>query len=643
MKPSRYRILIPAVLVLLATAGFAARDTPAIYTLHPDLPRQTILGLGFEIQSDSIGSGNQGLPDNRVAVPHDLTATEQQRFYQDMLKGFRYCRLAGGLYWRGLDATGKFLRPRWPQQLAELREMMQVAGIEGLSFEYWSPAPYWKANRSYLSGGNEDVANTLRCFGPDFANDPEYRGDVDRFLADFAAAVVTDIETLRAAGLRVSMWGLQNEPWFSHASAFSTCGYPDATSYVRTYRAVAGAVRRHDARIMLFADTETDFPRQIAAGMHDPEVAALVDAYAVHTIGRPSEHVREVDAKIRTELPPRPWFQNEYEYLSGGATPERCLNTVQHIMNSFQLAGNPTWFWIHALKPFKNAEASGYSLGFWRSLTEPAETVVDEKRRRWRDGPEFTALPRALEACEMITATRGDPAKPGAAYDFSVNQPVTVYLVVEDAGGYAPGSGWEATGEKTVRSGGTDTVYRRAFPVGKVEIPAHTGQSGGRFGAPHLAFVQPGEPATFKAMIGVNMPIQIRSEFLALQREAAQLEPGHWMYNRYNWHAVGSFVKRLPWDSTVVTIEEAHYDPDARLFAFRRPNGKLTVVVSNQTAMERRFEIAVAGGGSASWRGFRYTPDEAGEGTLGVPVGEQTGRSITPTLPSLSWEFWEEQ
>jgi hypothetical protein len=27
---------------------------------------------------------------------------------------------------------------------------------------------------------------------------------------------------------------------------------------------------------------------------------------------------------------------------------------------------SPTWFWLHALKPVTNLEATGYALGFWR-------------------------------------------------------------------------------------------------------------------------------------------------------------------------------------------------------------------------------------------------------------------------------------
>jgi hypothetical protein len=171
-----------------------------------------IKGLGFEIQSDSIGSGNHGLPEAPLGVPHDLTPPESERLAKEMLKGFRYCRLAGGLYWRGLDAEKKILQPRWPEQLSELRDLLDTAGVEGVSLEYWSPAPFWKGNQSYTGLRPNDSANRLRCFAPGFADDPVYHGDTNAFLSDFAAATVADIQTLKAAGIKTSLWGLQNEP-----------------------------------------------------------------------------------------------------------------------------------------------------------------------------------------------------------------------------------------------------------------------------------------------------------------------------------------------------------------------------------------------------------------------------------------------
>ena len=616
---------------------------PVQFAVHPEKTKQTILGMGFEIQSDSIGSGNLGLPEERIAVPHDLVPSERERLAKEMLAGFRYIRIAGGLYWRGTDAAGKQFQPRWREQLDELREMIETAGIEGASFEYWSPAPFWKANRAFMGLKEKDghARNRLRPFAPGFDKDPDYHGDADRFFEDFANAVVTDIRTLAAAGIRTSMFGLQNEPNVNH-TIYSSCEYPDPPSYIRAYRAVASAVRRHDPSIMLFGDTYHGFPKLIAPGMADPEVAKLVDAYVVHTVGWASERVAEVHEEITSKLPPRPWFQNEYEYLTGGATADRCMNTVEHIINSFQIGENPTWFWIHALKPIRNAEASGYSLGFWQSQIDPITGIASEKHRRWVGGPEYRPLPEKLRGLEVVTAKRGNPGAPGQQYHFLVNQPVTVYLAVEDCDGYTPGDDWQKTGVTLAWDGGKDRVYKRGFGRGRVEVPAHPGKNGDRFAVPHLAFVEGESPQTLDIEIGMNTAIKVRSQAIALERKAAAVPPGHWIYNPYNWHAVGSFAKRMPWNSVALHVEEGRRDNRARILAYRKPDGKVTIVLSNRSATaERPFDV-ITGMEKAKWQGFRFTPDVAGPGTLGVPVGTLEGDRIKPVLPPRSWEFWEQ-
>ena len=156
--------------------------------------------------------------------------------------------------------------------------------------------------------------------------------------------------------------------------------------------------------------------------------------------------------------------------------------------------------------------------------------------------------------------------------------------------------------------------------------------------------VVPSAPASFSAQVGVNQPTQIRSQTLALERKAAAIEPGHWIFNPYNWNAVGSFTKRMPWNSVALSIAEGKFDDKARLFAFKRPNGKMTVVVANRSPRgERPFAIATGLPTDTAWKGFRYTPEEAGPDTRGVPIGAATGAKLTPTLPPLSWEFWEQQ
>lgn len=631
------------VIVLIWTAFLQQGIRPLFadggeFTVHPDQLLQTVKGLGFEIQSDSIGSGNHGLPEEPIAVPHDLVPSERERLASEMLRGFRYCRVAGGLYWRGLDTEKKQLQPRWPEQLAELKQLLDKAGVEGVSFEYWSPAPFWKANRAYF-GGQKDL-NRLRCLAPGFDNDPDYKGDTNRFLSDFSKAVVTDIDTLKKAGIKVSMWGLQNEP-DANGSIYSTCHYPESSGYVSAYKAVAGAIRKTDPSIYLFADTCGKFPKLIGPGMTNAEVASLVDAYAVHTVGSSADSVKAVHEKISKELPARPWFQNEYEYLTGGATPERCLNTVAHIMNSFQIAGNPTWFWIHALKPLKNAEASGYSLGFWKSLIEPPGKVSAEQFRRWVDGPEFTSLPEQFRKLEMVSVKSTSGGQPKIGYNFMVNQPVTVYLLTRDSPGNEPGPGWEKTGISTSWDGGRDVVYRGSFPAGKITVPAPSAHGDL---LSHLAFVEPTDPSSFKAQIGMNLPIQIRSQAMELERKAASIEPGHWIFNPYNWNAVGSFVKHMPWDSRVVAVGESAPDTKRRILAFKKPDGKLTIVLANRSTNDQTFHVETGlKEEDAIFKGYRYTPDEAGHGTRGLEIGTLRGGVITPTLGALSWEFWEQQ
>ena len=464
-----------------------------------DKKKQVIRGIGFEIQSDGIKSGNAGLTEEPTGVPHDLVPDERARMYKEMLTGFRYCRIAGGLYLRGTDPTQRNLQPRWPEQFAELREMFHEARLEGASFEYWSPLPYWKANRRYVGTASRpmmrDPENVLRCFGPNFSSDPDYRGDVARFLNDFAKACRQDLVILQHVGIPISFWNLQNEPFVN--SLYSSCTYTSET-YARTFEAVAPLIRDLDSKIAIIADTSLnwDFP-YIRPVLDDSSKTHFVDFLAIHLIGVNSSFVRP-----KPERSGKPRFNNEFEYLQGPATPARCLNTVQIIMNWFQLGDAPAWFWLHALKPYQNSEASGYSLGFWRPLSE--------------SGPE------------------------------------------------------------------KDISY-------------------------------------------------------------PELKPGYWKWNPYNWHAVGSFVRRLPWNSVSVDVLEADSsDDDLRIMAFTQPNGKLTAVVSNRSFAPHTFKIHTARSGKM-FRGYRYTPDDAGTDCLGVDIGPQHGPQISPRVPDLAWEFWEEQ
>ncbi len=337
-----------AALSPLLTRFSAAAATAGGYTIRYDqAAKQTIKGLGFEIQSDSIGSGNNGLPSTVSGVPYDLTATERTRFYQQMLKvrsdhGFRYCRLALGLYYRGTDSTGKYLQDRYPGQAALLAEMISQSAIEGVSAEYWSPTPGWKSNNSYIGG-------SLASFAP---------ADLDAL----GNAMVADLDHLASQGVPISMWGLQNEPVYS--TPYSSCVY-SATQYHQAFAAIAPKIRAKYPNVLIHANSldgwSGSFGQAIKA---DPTALSYVDAWTYHRIGTDSNE--QITGDYTSGAVGKQVFNNEFEYLDNQTSNVRTINTAQSIMNWMVFQNAPTWFWLHALKPTTNAESPGYSLGFWR-------------------------------------------------------------------------------------------------------------------------------------------------------------------------------------------------------------------------------------------------------------------------------------
>jgi hypothetical protein len=103
-------------------------------------------------------------------------------------------------------------------------------------------------------------------------------------------------------------------------------------------------------------------------------------------------------------------------------------------------------------------------------------------------------LPAELEGLTQVAVGRGAMGKPGRAYGFSVNVPVTVYLAVHDRAEAALPPGWQKTAFRLAWEAAgpqTDTVYLRKFPAGRIEIPAHAGRdASGRYGVPHLCLVK---------------------------------------------------------------------------------------------------------------------------------------------------------
>jgi len=113
---------------------------------------------------------------------------------------------------------------------------------------------------------------------------------------------------------------------------------------------------------------------------------------------------------------------------------------------------------------------------------------------------EITVVPEELRGLTYVTIARGDLKRPAGEYVFTVDQPVTVYLAMQDRGNPTPPEGWERTflrlGFRVEVGGGDirrydDIVWKRDFPAGKVEIPGHDGTDGISFGLPNMAILAP--------------------------------------------------------------------------------------------------------------------------------------------------------
>ncbi len=637
-----------AVLAVFLSAPVAAQLEKAAdkgtYRVQADKPEQYIWGLGFEIQSDAIGSGNLGLPETNTSVPHDLVPSERERLYNEMLKGFRYCRIAGGLYFRGTTPDQKELRGRWDTQTEEIREMIHKAGIEGISLEYWSPTPYWKANGRYVG---KDGNNRLRCFGKDFANDPVYMGDTARFLSDFGQSLVNDIFYFERNQIPVKMWGLQNEP--SVDQNYSSCVYT-TDQYTRTFNAVAPLIKSANPNVSIIVDSESGPLKHAAKISSDPQARRFVDAWVWHQIGADANTLIDQQEKYHKNTFGLPVFQNEYEYLTGGTSPKRCLNTVQNIMNWFTFVNSPTWFWIHALKPARNSEAAGYALGFWNpvnqeqgSASKPVKKGVAAGAARTSNGLEVKRVSPAFIGKQIVSTERELNTNPGNAFAFTISNKADVYLIVDPSTDYTPPADWKKS-DMVLVSDREERVYVKRFKQGKVNIPSNTGKDkNGNFGIPHAAVVV----ALGEADLQIGPPDEKNPRLLIERIEARNeidtdnIEPGHWVYNNYNWFALAGFLKHMPWNCRRYAVAEDEVRKDQRIMAYKTPEGKMVIVVTNRGP--RSFTFNIEAGSRNSFKGYRYTPEEAGTDFKGIPAGSQNGDKLLVELPAMSWDFWVEQ
>lgn len=312
---------------------------------------QVIRGLGFEIQSDSYGPYWTG-KDPIQGVPYELVPSEKARLSGEILKGFRYMRLAVGLWFRGLTDDNKNYVSRYDGQAEELVKMMNDAGVEGISLEYWSPAPYWKSNNNLVGG--------------------EVKSIEPAFLDEFSDAMIRDIQYFQNKGMKICTWGLQNEPNYGD-TGYPCCHYePDV--YVEVFKSIAPKIKASYPSIEIILDSCNGNVSSYAAELRKPENSEYlkyVDSWVYHRIGDNSDNVMNRASNYQSNSLGKPIYNNEFEYMPNHMKDNSkewlMVNTAQSIMNWMTFLDSPVWYWLHVLKPVSDGEnRDGFSLGTFR-------------------------------------------------------------------------------------------------------------------------------------------------------------------------------------------------------------------------------------------------------------------------------------
>lgn len=127
------------------------------------------------------------------------------------------------------------------------------------------------------------------------------------------------------------------------------------------------------------------------------------------------------------------------------------------------------------------------------------ENIVNEGMQIHRcTGSSLTveSIPSILDGATPVTFPRGANA-PVPAFSFESTEPLTIYMAVHDRGTPTIPASWIAQNHKVLwrtstdgsAAAHTDTIYRRDFPAGTVDIPGHNGVSGSNYGVPHMLFL----------------------------------------------------------------------------------------------------------------------------------------------------------
>ena len=280
----------------------------------------------------------------------------------------------------------------------ELAELLRVSGIEGFNFEFWSPTPYFKSNGAYHGG-------KLKCFDENWeyseknTNKETYETKKREFLEDFADTIIADFQRMRAAGLPVVQFSLQNEPDLGSVyGTYSFCYY-SAQDYYDTCKVVLPKLKAAFPDLFIHANSWNGQHNASSGKIRkDADTLACVDAWSWHTVGYNADYMLTYRNWLNEGTEGKPVINTEFEYQPThfkGKYEFRFVNTAQAIMNWMVFENSPTWFWLHCLKPLGNEESLGYGLGYWRKSGDTATYDVGNEvaQKHWDyNYPNYNAL-----------------------------------------------------------------------------------------------------------------------------------------------------------------------------------------------------------------------------------------------------------
>jgi len=134
--------------------------------------------------------------------------------------------------------------------------------------------------------------------------------------------------------------------------------------------------------------------------------------------------------------------------------------------------------------------------------TKAGHRAVAGGALRTSDRFAIDSLPDELAGLPRVTIARGDYHEPAPGYAFTVSQPVTVYLAMDQRGSPDPGEGWRKTDLRLTWGGKyADVVFAKDFQKGRIAIRGRQDTHGGtgHYAVPNLAFLKPaGDASTLK-------------------------------------------------------------------------------------------------------------------------------------------------